>query len=300
MKVFVTGATGFIGSAVVKELLGAGHTVLGLARSDEGADALTQMGADVHRGSLEDADSLAAGARACDGVAHLAFNHGFGTTPIDVAAGMDRCAVEVMTSALEGTDKPFVLTSGTMLLAFTFGPDHTGTEEEMPAATLPRVASEEEALAAAGRGVRSSIVRLSPTVHGAGDHGFVPMLIDIARKTGVAVYVGDGANRWPAVHRLDAARLFRLALEQAAPGTRLHGVAEEGVPMRAIAETIGAGLGVPVKSIPADEAQAHFGWLAMFVSADNPTSSARTRASLKWEPQGPELLADMRDNGHFA
>ena len=300
MKVFVTGATGFIGSAVVKELLGAGHTVLGLARSDEGADALTQMGADVHQGSLSDADSLAAGARACDGVAHLAFNHGFGTTPIDVAARMDRCAVEVMTSALEGTGKPFVLTSGTMLLAFTFGPGHTGTEEEMPAATLPRVASEEAVLAAAGRGVRSSIVRLSPTVHGASDHGFVPMLIDIARKTGVAAYVGDGANRWPAVHRLDAARLFRLALEQAAPGTRLHGVAEEGVPMRAIAETIGAGLGVPVKSIPADEAQAHFGWLAMFVGADNPTSSAWTRETLGWNPQRPELLTDMRENGYFA
>ena len=300
MRVFLTGATGFIGSAIVPELLGAGHRVLGLTRSEAGARSLAAAGAEAHRGDIEDLDSLRRGAAMADGVIHCAFNHGFGTTPLDVAAGMDLCAVEVMTGALEGTGKPFVLTSGTMLLAFTFGPGHTGMEEEMPMATLPRVASEEAVLAAAGRGVRSSIVRLSPTVHGMGDHGFVPMLIETARRTGFAAYIGDGANCWPAIHRLDAARLYRLALENAAPGTRLHGVAEEGVPMKSIAETIGAGLGIPVKSIPADEAATHFAWLAMFVSTDNPTSSALTRETLGWHPQGPELLTDMRENGYFA
>ena len=301
MKVFVTGATGFIGSAVVKELLGAGHQVLGLTRSEAGAKALAQMGADVHRGELSDPDSLAAGAGACDGVAHLAFDHGFGTTPLDVGAGMDRRAVEAMTGALEGTGKPLVMTSGTLLLAFGRAGAPTFTEEDAPVSLdVPRAASEDAALQAAERGVRSSVIRLSPSVHGAGDHGFVPILIETARRTGVSAYIGEGANRWPAVHRLDAASLYRLALEKAAPGARLHGVAEEGVPLKAIAETIGAGLGLPVRSLSPDEAPAHFGWIAMFVGTDGPTSSALTRRTLGWDPQGPGLLTDVRENGYFA
>jgi nucleoside-diphosphate-sugar epimerase len=205
-----------------------------------------------------------------------------------------------MAGALEGSGKPLVVTSGTLLLALV-APGRTGTEEDAPrSAAIPRVASELAVQAAAGRGVRASVVRLSPSVHGAGDHGFVPRLIDIARRTGFSAFVGDGANRWPAVHRLDAARLFRLALEKAAPGARLHGVAEEGIPMRSIAQTIGTGLGLPVQSLTEDEARTHFDWLAQFVAMDNPTSSAITRSSLGWRPQEPELLRDMRDNGYFS
>jgi len=299
MRVFVTGATGFIGSAIVGELLPAGHQVLGLARSDAAASTLAGLGIEAHRGELSDADTLAAGARACDGVIHTAFNHDWSTSR-EAAAETDRRAVEALAGALEGSAKPLVVTSGTLMLAL-LAPGRTGTEADAPGSSaIPRAASELAVQAAAGRGVRASVVRLSPTVHGAGDHGFVPMLIDIARRTGISGFVGDGANRWPAVHRLDAARLFRLALEKAAPGARLHGVAEEGVPMRAIAETIGTALGLPVKSLTEDEAQAHFDWLARFVALDNPTSSALTRSSLGWRPQEPELLTDMRDSGYFA
>ena len=296
MRVFVTGATGFIGKAVVRELQAAGHEVRGLARNDTAAAALARMGVEAHRGELTDAESLVAGARACEGVIHTAFIHDF--SAYEAAAETDRQAVEALTGALQGTGKPFVLTSGTALLA----PGRTGTEEDAPApgsAAWLRAASEATALAAAGRGVRASVVRLPPSVHGAGDHGFVPALIDIARRTGISAFVGDGANRWPAVHRLDAARLFRLALESAAPGARLHGVAEEGVPVRAIAETIGAGLGVPVRSLGEEEARAHFDWLAAFVAIDNPTSSALTRHALGWHPQEPELLTDMWQSGYF-
>ena len=299
MRVFVTGATGFIGSAVVIELQNAGHSVLALARSDAKTETLAQMGVEVHRGDLGDAESLAAGARASDGVIHLAFNHDWSTSR-EVAAETDRQVVEAMTKAMEGTGKPFVLTSGTALLAFCFPPDHIGTEEDATASEMPRGASEAVALDAASRGVRTSIVRLPPTVHGAGDHGFVPMLIDVARRTGIAAFVGDGANRWPAVHRLDAARLFRLALEKASPGTRLHSVAEEGVPMREIAQTIGDGLGIPVQSLTKEEAQKHFDWMAVFAAVDNPTSGALTRETLGWTPQGPELLTDLRENGYFS
>jgi nucleoside-diphosphate-sugar epimerase len=296
MRVFVTGATGFIGTAIVRELLAAGHEALGLARSDAGAETLARSGVKVHRGQLSDTDSLAEGARACEGVIHTAFIHDFATTPIEVAAETDRRAVEALAGALEGSGKPFVVTSGTALLA----PGRNATEEDAPvSAATPRAASEATVLAAAGRGVRGSIVRLPPSVHGTGDHGFVPMLIDLARRTGISAFVGDGANRWPAVHRLDAARLFRLALEKAAPGTRLHGVAEEGVPMRAIAQAIGAGLGVPVRGLAEDQALKHFDWFARFVAIDNPTSSAVTRNSLGWRPQEPELLTDMRDGGYF-
>jgi nucleoside-diphosphate-sugar epimerase len=209
-----------------------------------------------------------------------------------------------MAGALEGSGKPFVVTSGTALLAIgrdRESPGRIATEEDAPAsASIPRAASEATVLAAAGRGVRGSIVRLAPTVHGTGDHGFVPMLIDIARRTRISAFIGDGANRWPAVHRLDAARLFRLALEKASPGARLHGVAEEGVPLRTIAQTIGTALGVPVRSLTEDEAHAHFDWFARFVAIDNPTSSDRTRSALGWRPQEPMLLTDMRDGGYFS
>jgi nucleoside-diphosphate-sugar epimerase len=296
MRVFLTGATGFIGTAIVRELLTAGHQVLGLARSDASADALMRSGIEAHRGDLSDTGSLVAGARACDGVIHTAYNHDF-SVPRAVTAETDRQAVEALAGALEDSGKPLVITSGTALLA----PGRTGTEQDAPrSANTPRAASEETVLAAANRGVRASVVRLPPTVHGAGDHGFVPRLIDIARRTGVAAFVGDGSNRWPAVHRLDAARLFRLALEKAAPGARLHGVAEEGIAMRAIAETIGAGLGVPVRSLAKDEAPTHFDWLAHFVAIDNPTSSAVTRKALAWSPKELGLLTDMKESGYFS
>ena len=299
MRVFVTGATGFIGSAIVGELLTAGHQVIGLARSAAAADTLAGLAVEAHRGELSDTESLAAGARACDGVIHTAYNHDW-STPREAASETDRRAVEALAGALEGSGKPFVVASGTLMLAM-LAPGRIATEADLHAsAAIPRAASELAVQAAAGRGVRASVVRLPPTVHGAGDHGFVPTLIDIARRTGISAFVGPGANRWPAVHRLDAARLFRLALEQAAPGARLHGVAEEGVPMRAIAQTIGTALGLPVQSLTEDEARAHFAWLAPFVAMDNPTSSALTRTSLGWRPQGPELLTDMRDSGYFS
>jgi len=296
MRVFLTGATGFIGEAIVRELLLAGHHVLGLARTDAAADTLARLGVEAHRGDLSDTASLVAGARACDGVIHTAFIHDF--SAYAAAAETDRRAVAAMTAALEGSGKPFVLTSGTALLA----PGRIGTEGDAPAsgsAASPRAAAETTALAAAARGVRASIVRLPPSVHGLGDHGFVPTLIDIARRTGVSAFIGDGANRWPAVHRLDAARLFRLALERAAPGARLHAVAEEGVPLSAIAQAIGAALGVPVRSLPSDQAGAHFDWIAPFVAIDNPTSSALTRAALGWLPKESGLLMDLKESGYF-
>lgn len=296
MKVFVTGATGFIGQAVVQELLAAGHRVLGLARSDASAATLAQWGVEAHRGELSDIDSLAAGARACDGVIHTAFIHDF--AQYEANAQTDLRALDAMARALEGTNKPLVATSGTAVLA----PGRIGTEADAPAPEgLGRIrAASEVVLAAAQRGVRVSAVRLPPSVHDKGDHGFVPALIEVARRTGVATYVGDGDNRWPAVHRLDAARLFRLALEKAEPGTRLHGVGEEGVPMRSIAEVIAKGLGIPVRSMSVDEAAAHFGWMALFVGIDNATSSAHTRSSMGWQPQQIGLLEDMQTGGYFS
>ncbi len=300
MRIFLTGATGFIGSAIAGELLAAGHQVVGLARDEEKAAMLTRRGIEVHRGDLLDTDGLVAGARACDGVIHTAFIHDFADMTNFVAAiETDRRAVEAMTSALEGTGKPFVLSSGLAMIA----PGRVATEEDAHPTgntAYKRGETEVAALATAARGVRVSVIRLPPTVHGAGEKGFVPMIIDVARGTGVAAYVGDGANRWCAVHRLDAARLYLLALEHAAPGTRLHAVAEEGVPMRAIAQTIGAGLNLPTRSLSAEEAAPHFGWMAGFVGLDTPASSAITREAFNWRPQGPELLADMRDNGYFA
>ena len=296
MRVFLTGATGFIGSAIARDLAAAGHTTLGLARSDAAAEALAQAGVEAHRGDLSDLDSLMAGARACDGVIHTAFIHDWSQSMAD-RADIDLRAVEAMAGVLEGADKPLVVASGTLMVAGA----RVATEADGPPdPNGPRAASETAVMAASERGVRGSIVRLPPSVHGAGDKGFMPMLIDIARRTGVAGYVGDGANRWPAVHRLDAARLFRLAMEKAPPGTRLHGVADEGIPMREIAETIGAGLGLPVRSIAQDAAVAHFDFLGMFLSMDNRTSSAVTREMLDWLPQGPGLLEDMRNNGYFS
>jgi nucleoside-diphosphate-sugar epimerase len=297
MRVFVTGATGFIGSAVVGDLIDAGHQVVGLARSDQAAALLTAAGAGVQRGALEDPGSLRSGAAGCDGVIHTAFNNISESTNFADSCRADRVAIETLGEALAGSDRPFVITSGTGLLA----PGRLGTEEDAPDpgpfAAL-RGASEEAALAFAGRGVRVSAVRLPPTVHGEGDHGFVPALIGIARATGISAYVGDGSNRWAAVHRLDAAHLFRLALEAAPAGARLHGVAEQGVPMRDIADVIGRHLNLRVTGITREEADGQFGFLAPFASNDHPASSALTRKLLGWEPVQPALIPDL-DKGHY-
>lgn len=296
MRVFVTGATGWVGSAVVRDLLDAGHRVLGLARSDDGAQRVAAAGADVHRGSLDDLDSLRQGAAQTDGVIHTAFNHDF--SKFAENAEQERVAIETIGTALEGSGRPFIVSSGVALLA----PGRITTEADgarAPLAAFPR--NPEITLAAfAARGVRVTSVRLAPTVHGLGDHGFVPTLIGVARQKGLSAYVGDGNNRWPAVHRLDAARVYRLALEHGAEGGPFHAIAEEGVPFRHIAEVIGRRLKVPVVSLPAEEAAAHFGWFAQFAGIDCPSSSARTRATLGWQPAHPELLADLDQPGYFA
>lgn len=295
MRVFVTGATGFIGSAAVRELLDAGHRVLGLARSDHAADLLARVGAEAHRGELSDLESLAAGARACDGVIHLGFVHDSGDFP--AAAETDREAIAAIADALANSDKVFVGTSGTMVLA----PGRLGTEDDAAdpnSAASFRVPSERAALAMAERGVRASVVRPSPSVHGEGDKGFVPMLIKLAREKGVSAYVGDGFNRWPAVHRLDAAHLFRLALETGSAGARYHAVGDEGIAFRNIAEAIGRRLDVSVVSKPPEQAADHFGSLHFVVAADNPASNARTQKRLGWKPERPGLLRDL-DGSHY-
>jgi nucleoside-diphosphate-sugar epimerase len=299
MRCFVTGASGWIGSAVVPELLAAGHDVLGLARSDESAAALDAAGVSVVRGTLDDLDVLAATAASTDGVLHLAFRHDLAFSGDFVgAASADRRAVETFADALEGTGKPLVIASGLLGLA----PGDVATEAdghdlddgflhgEGPSA---RLATAVFTLQLAERGVRSSVLRLPPTVHGRGDTGFVASLVGLARDHGVAGYLGDGTVRWPAVHRGDAARLFRLAVESAPAGTVLHGAAEEGVPLGDVAAEIGRQLGVPARAVPDAEAADHFLWLAPLVALDTRASSAVTRRAFGWQPTGPELLEDL-------
>jgi len=293
MRVFVTGATGFIGSAVVRELIGAGHHVLGLARSDAAAKSLRAAGAGIHRGALEDLESLRSGVAAADGVIHTAFIHDFSN--YGPAAEVDRRAIESLGGTLAGSDRPLIVTSGT-LLAQRQGALATEEDEHNP--NFPRK-SEEAALALAERGVRASVLRLSPSVHGNGDHGFVPRLISIAREKGVSAFIGDGLNRWPAVHRLDAAHLYRLVLEKGSAGATYHGVADEGVPTREIAEAIGRGLNHPVVGKSHEAAADNFGWIARFFSIDSPASSAQTQQRLGWRPVQPGLIADLNAEHYF-
>ncbi|MFD4527411.1 SDR family oxidoreductase [Streptomyces sp. NPDC058470] len=305
MRVFMTGASGWIGSAVVPELIGAGHQVTGLARSDAAAAALTEAGVEVFRGTLDDLDALREAAAASDGVIHLAFKHDIAFSGgFESAADADRRAVETFGEALAGSDRPLVIASGT--LGLTSG--RVGTEEDGhgPASDVAawgegprtRLATAELVLSFASRGVRSSIVRLSPTNHGEGDNGFMASLVGIARDKGVSGYIGDGSNRWPAVHRLDSAHLFGLALDKAPAGSTLHAVADEGVPIRAVAEVIGRHLGIPVASVAPEDAGEHFGWLAGPLGVDSPVSSALTQELLGWRPAQPGLLEDL-DKGHY-
>ena len=293
MRVFVTGATGFVGSAIIRDLVSAGHEVVGPARSEAAAKSLAKAGARVHRGSPEDLESLHSGAAAADGVIHTAFIHDFNNYA--PAAEKDTRAIETLGTALAGSDRPFVVTSGT-LLAQRKGA--LAMEWDAPSPTFPRK-SEQAALAIAMRGARASVLRLPPSVHGDGDHGFVPALIKIAREKGVSAYVGDGLNRWPAVHRFDAAPLYRLVLEQGSPGAVFHGVADEGVPFRDIADAIGHRLNVPVVSRSSDEAASHFGWLSHFVGVDCPASSAQTQERLGWRPVQPGLIVDLQQGRYF-
>ncbi|WP_329596256.1 SDR family oxidoreductase [Streptomyces pseudovenezuelae] len=292
MRVFVTGASGWVGSAVVPELIGAGHQVLGLARSDSAAEVVAARGAEVLRGGLDDLGSLRTGAAQCDGVVHLAFGHDF--SRFDASVQADARAIEAFGAALEGSGKPLVIAAGTPAV-----PGEVATERDRPelrpgAPTTGRAVNAQATLDMASRGIRSSVVGLPRTVHGEGDQGFVAWLIAHAREKGAAGYVGDGSNRWPAVHVADAGRLFRLAVEQAPAGSMLHAVGDEGVPIRDIAEVIGRHLGLPTASHPAED----FGFLGRILSVDQPASGALTRELLGWQPVGPSLLEDL-DKGHY-
>jgi nucleoside-diphosphate-sugar epimerase len=323
MRVFVTGATGFVGSAVVEELIGAGHSVTALARTEEAGRKLSAKGVRPHPGNLDDRESLSSAVAAADGVIHLAYMHGLSQIPfgqrlrvllgglpnrivsrfLAVSADADRLAIDTIGAALKGSGRPLVTTFGTLGLSHEgFRAATPATEEDEPDPLSPgidRAKTEEKVEALASLGVRATMVRLAPSVHGEGDTGLVPQLIGIARKRGHSGYIGDGQNRWPAVHRRDAARLFRLALEKGSAGARYHGVAEEGIPFRAIAEAIGGNLKVPVGSISAREAAKQFSYFGGFAATDNPASSARTRERLGWEPTGPGLIADLGGAGYF-
>jgi nucleoside-diphosphate-sugar epimerase len=323
MRVFVTGATGFIGSAVTEELMRAGHSVTALARSEAAAKALSAKGVQPRPGSLDDMESLQSAASAADGVIHLAFMHGLSQVPfmqrlriffgglptgivsrfLAVSAESDRRAIDTMGAALKGSARPLVTTFGTIGLSHVgFRAGKPATEDDEPDPLSPGIArakTEEKVVAWASLGVRATMVRLAPTVHGDGDTGFVPLLIKIARKKGNSAYVGDGRNRWPAVHRRDAARLFRLALEKGIAGARYHGVAEEGIAFRSIAEMIGRQLNIPASSLSTKKAAKQFSFLAGVAATDNPSSSKRTREQLGWEPTGPGLLADLNGPSYF-
>lgn len=306
MRVFITGATGWIGSAVVPQLIGAGHQVVGLARSDASAASLSAAGAEVHRGTLDDLDCLKSAAADADGVIHLAFKHDIAFTgDFQGAADADRHAVELFGDTLANSHRPFVIASGLLGVA----PGRLATERDGHDITDPalagrgsglltRLGTAEVTLSLAGRGVRSSIVRLSPTCHGNGDHGFMSALVRVARARGVSGYVGDGSNRWPAVHRLDAANLFCLALEKAPAGSTLHAVADEGVRIRDVAAVIGRHLDLPVVSISPEDAGEHFGFLGGFLAVDSPASSELTRELIGWQPNRPGLIEDL-EAGHY-
>jgi nucleoside-diphosphate-sugar epimerase len=294
MRIFLTGANGWVGSAVVDDLIAHGHQVLGLTRSDKGAEALKAAGAQVHRGNLSDLDSLKSGAAKADAVVHTAFNHDFSKFAENCAE--DERAIQTLGAVLEGSTRPLLVTSGVALLS----PGRVATESDSPPKPSPFPRKSEEAAGQlAARGVNAADVRLAPSVHGHGDHGFVPILISIAREKGVSAYIGEGSNRWPAVHRLDAARVYRLALEHGVTSGHLHAVAEEGIPFKQIAEVIGRRLGIPVVSKTPTEAAEHFGWFAMFAGIDAPTSSTRTQAQLQWRPEHPGLIADLDHPAYF-
>jgi nucleoside-diphosphate-sugar epimerase len=295
MRVFVTGASGWVGSSVVKEMLAAGHQVTGMARSNDGAAGVEAAGATVVRADLDDLDALRRAASDADGVIHTAFNHDF--SKFAANCEQDRRAIEALGSALEGTSKPLVVTSGLALLS---APGQVASEADLPPPPGPHYPRASEATAAllAARGVNASVVRLPPSVHGQGDHGFVPMLIELAKEKGAAAWIGEGANRWAAVHRLDAARVFRLALERAEKGARYHAVHDEGVPFRDIAAVIARRLNLPSMPLMPEEAQGHFGWMAPFAGIDMAASSARTRELLGWAPREASLLEEL-DSGRY-